>query len=117
VEQQVRVCGWIGEGTRSGRAVLSVHADASDRFLLVGRLYAEGSTRSYDAMGPVGVESEEEHPRVTKPIERGTVLAHLLRPELVLSNPVPLSSDAFTGFGADRASDHNAEVIPVSVDR
>lgn len=51
-----------------------------------------------------------DHPRVPKPMERGTVLAHLLRPELVLSNPVPLSSDAYTGFGADSAVEHNAEV-------
>lgn len=31
--------------------------------------------------------------------EKGRVLYKLLRPELVVSNPIPLSSDAFTGWG------------------
>lgn len=47
-----------------------------------------------------------------KNTEKGRVLYKLLRPELVLSNPVPLSSDAFTGWG--RADEnwkiHNEEV-------
>ena len=71
---------------------------------------AEGASSSYDAVGVDDAVGAGDHPRVPKPMERGTVLAHLLRPELVLSNPVPLSSDAYTGFGADSAVEHNAEV-------
>ena len=41
---------------------------------------------------------------------RGHHLFSLLRPELVESNPVPLSSDAFTGFGWHDAAVHNREV-------
>ena len=41
---------------------------------------------------------------------RGHHLFSLLRPELVSTNAVPLSSDAFTGFGIHHAREHNAEV-------
>lgn len=40
----------------------------------------------------------------------GKHLYNLLRPELVDANPVPLSSDAFTGFGRVDSAIHNAEV-------
>jgi hypothetical protein len=44
--------------------------------------------------------------------QKGQILFKLLRPELVKSNPVPLSSDSFTGFGmGDPAhKTHNREV-------
>jgi hypothetical protein len=42
--------------------------------------------------------------------ERGRVLARLLRPEFVANNAVPLSSDAFVGFGRIGAAAHNREV-------
>lgn len=42
--------------------------------------------------------------------EKGHHLVNLFRPEFVKANPVPLSSDAFTAFGAADAVVHNAEV-------
>lgn len=42
--------------------------------------------------------------------ERGQHLFSCLRPEFVREWPVPLSSDAFTRFGAHSAAEHNAEV-------
>jgi hypothetical protein len=44
--------------------------------------------------------------------EKGQILFKLLRPELVQSNTVPLSSDAFTGFGMSDPlhKTHNREV-------
>jgi Clustered mitochondria/Translation initiation factor eIF3 subunit 135 len=41
---------------------------------------------------------------------KGGHLYTMLRPELVKSNPTPLSSDAFTGFGRINAEQHNAPV-------
>jgi len=43
-------------------------------------------------------------------VRRGNHLYALLRPELVASNRLPLSSDAFTGFGVHGAAVHNQEV-------
>ena len=45
---------------------------------------------------------------------RGVHLHKLLRPELLAASTVPLSSDAFTGFGAHNAAEHNAEVAGAS---
>jgi hypothetical protein len=41
---------------------------------------------------------------------KGSVLFRMLRRELVHNNPVPLSSDAFTRWGADKCDEHNREV-------
>lgn len=47
---------------------------------------------------------------------KGSHLFRLLRPELVRSNPVPLCSDAFSGFVLDvkEAEEHNQEIIEAS---
>lgn len=47
----------------------------------------------------------------------GDMLCKMLRPELVLSNPVPLSSDAFSGFQATDPSfrKHNSEVKEATI--
>lgn len=39
------------------------------------------------------------------------IFFRLLRPELVRQMPSPLSSDSFTNFGSDQASEHNADVL------
>ncbi len=41
--------------------------------------------------------------------EKARHLVNLLRPELVKSNPVPLSSDSFTWFGLHNSVRHNNE--------
>lgn len=43
-------------------------------------------------------------------LEKARHLINLLRPELVKGNKKPLSSDAFTFFGAHDAKIHNEEV-------
>lgn len=42
---------------------------------------------------------------------KGSFLYRLLRPELVRSNPVPLSSDAFSKWPIEDAHSHNIEVM------
>jgi len=42
---------------------------------------------------------------------KGCHLYKLLRPELVKSNPVPLSSDAFSSFGRPNQKEHNEYVL------
>jgi len=52
--------------------------------------------------------------RPSKHAEKGSFLYKLLRPELVASAPEPLSSDAFSRFGADEASEHNQQVADMT---
>jgi len=61
----------------------------------------------------MGKKKARLFPTQAKPKGPSEMLSKLLRPELVRSNPVPLSSDAFSGFqkyDPDR-SQHNREVF------
>lgn len=42
---------------------------------------------------------------------KASYLYHLLRPELVKRNPVPLSSDGYSRFGSHNADAHNKEIL------
>jgi tetratricopeptide (TPR) repeat protein len=75
---------------------LSTPVDMEGHLGLDGRYYICDSARLMPPEPPTG-----------KP--KGSVFCHLIRPEAVASNSVPISSDSFTNFGEmDRAS-HNEE--------
>jgi hypothetical protein len=65
-----------------------------------GRMYCIDLARLFPPEAPS--LALQAHPRA--------MFFRLLRPELVRLMPNPLSSDAFTSFGADNAAQHNAEV-------
>lgn len=74
-----------------GPADMEAHRDAT------GALYVVDTSRLMPPLPP------------TPGAPRGSHLARLMRPELVQAASRPVSSDAFTGFGAHNAAVHNAD--------
>ena len=83
--------------------------------------------KGYELCAPVDVEGHHGHdgrmycidlarlfppesPNIALQAHPRAMFFRMLRPELVRLLPQPLSSDAYTNFGAEQSSEHNAEV-------
>lgn len=84
-------------GKRSGTSFrVYTPVDMEGHLGLDGRFYAVDCARLFCP-----------EPPTDKP--KGSVFCHLLRPECVAKNSVPLSSDSFTSFGEEDRAVHNSE--------
>lgn len=115
----------VAQTIMTDREVGSLFKQAAEKLNLEPHYVVEGTTRLEKTMyGPVDIEGHKgmdgrayivDTARLFPPAPpirgvRGCHLYKLLRKELVRTNPVPLSSDAFSFFGKVNAEHHNMEV-------
>jgi hypothetical protein len=90
---------------RGALTAVSTCADLEGHRGRDGRLYVLDTARLMPAEAPKDESGAVRWPKVKAPH-----LVYQLRPKVVLQHPQPLSSDAWSRFGAHDASSHNAAV-------
>jgi len=115
----------VAQTIMTDREVGQLFKQAAEKLNLESHMVVEGLTKLEKTMyGPVDIEGHKgmdgrsyivDTARLFPPAPpirgvRGCHLYKLLRKELVRTNPVPLSSDAFSFFGKVNADHHNLEV-------
>jgi len=99
-------------------------ADLEGHLGFDGRLYCLDTARLMPAEAPWDVwkktseddfESAAGKKKLRWPTVKASHLVYQLRPKIVLQHPRPLSSDAFSRFGAHDADQHNREVEDATV--